>query len=54
MLIQPLLAATLALAPLAAQDVASEPATSPLPPLPEELVLSGDNIITVSLNGMPV
>lgn len=32
-------------------------AAQPVPPpaaLPEELVLSGDNIITVSLNGMPV
>ena len=54
MLIQPLLAATLALAPLAAQDVAPEPAAAPLPALPEELVLSGDNIITMSLNGVPV
>jgi hypothetical protein len=54
MLIQPLLAATLALAPLAAQDASPEAAAAPLPPLPEELVLSGDNIITVSLNGVPV
>ena len=39
-----------------AQDMAPEeaPAPAPLPPLPDELVLEGDNIITVLLNGVPV
>ncbi|RNJ62456.1 MAG: hypothetical protein EDM03_13515 [Porphyrobacter sp. IPPAS B-1204] len=38
--------------PLAAQDMAEAPA--PPAPLPDELVLEGDNIITVTINGEPV
>ena len=37
--------------PLAAQDIVVAPT---LPPLPTELVLEGDNIITVMLNGTPL
>lgn len=44
--------------PLAAQDVAERPSlpAPPAPPAPlsEELVLEGDNVITVLLNGAPV
>jgi len=39
---------------LAAQESAAPPAAGAAPPLTEELVLRGDNIVTVSLGGVPV
>jgi hypothetical protein len=44
----------LAHTPAAAQEPAAAPVTSAPVPLPEELVLRGDNIITLTLNGLPV
>lgn len=40
--------------PVRAQDPAPAAAAPMLPPLADELVLEGDNIITVTLNGTPV
>jgi len=39
---------------LAAQSALPPPADTPPPPLPEELVLRGDNVVTVTLAGVPV
>lgn len=39
---------------VAAQQPAPVPAAAPVAPLPEELVLEGDNIITVTINGTPL
>lgn len=46
--------AGLCAAPAAAQENVSVPAAPSLPPPPEELVLEGDNIITVTLNNVPL
>ena len=48
------LLAALALPPAAAQDAAAPPHASAPAPLPDELVLRGENIVTLTVNGLPV
>ncbi len=54
MLVIPLLALALIAAQDSAPAAAPPPAPAAAPALPDELVLEGDNIVTVSVNGQPL